>query len=781
MGIKALSSLALIGSMTFSVFASVPDIPKLTESVSIDGKIDESVWQRAAQIQLNNITWPDENTTPNVKTTVSYFENGDTLFIAFKAQDPEPDNIRAFYNDRDRIWRDDLVGVKLDPYNDHRQVFQFFSNALGVQADSTENVVTNRESDAWDGLWDSSGQVTDTGFEVEMAIPLRNFNFNPKTGKQTWAIEFVRFYPRDERQRISNQQIDRNNDCWSCQMKEVVGFENLQQGKNLAIVPTLVLGQAETRSLPDDTSWQKTEDYEFGLDIKWGISSDVFLNATINPDFSQVEADSAQLGINNNFTLFFPEKRPFFLENQDIFSSNFNLVYTRNIGAPDIGAKVTGKTGKHTYGVFVTDDVNTTFLIPGNLSSGIAELGQDSNNTALRYRYDANNKLSVGILSTLRTSDDYHNYVASVDASYRITEQDEVRVQYMRSDTEYPEWLSNDFCDADDAADCERDDLNCSFNNCVVNERVLRTQVDDSLEDSAFRVRYEHEERDWFASATYMDIGSDFRADLGFMSRVDLSRIVIGGGLFFYGEEDDWYSRFRISGDWDITHNDAGEVIERELEARISVNGMLQSYTELGCIANEHVGNRIDASTLAIKGNTDMFNRDFCYLYGNFQPIAGLFVENEFLWGKQIDFRNNRLADRFMARPGFQYSFNKHLKAEVNYVYQTLEAEGQEVFTANQADIRLKYNFDVRNSLKLSIIYTDIEQNLANQPAVAPEDLPSAKFTDVSTQLIYSYKINPQTVFFAGYSDHAFEDDVVTDLEKDARSLFMKFSYAWLR
>ena len=761
--------------------ANTPDVPRITDEVKIDGKLDDVAWKHAAVLPLTNVVWPQENVPSSVQTTVRYFENGDTLFIAFEAQDPEPENIRAYFNDRDRIGRDDQVGVKLDPYNDHRLAFHFFVNPLGVQLDAIHNIITRNRSDAWDGIWDSAGEITDTGFNVEMAIPLRNFNFNPTPGKQTWAVEFARFYPRSERQHISNLTIDRNNDCWACQMVEIKGFEGIQQGKSLAIVPTLVAGQSETRETadaPDFEPWESEDNYEFGLDVKWGISSDIYLNATINPDFSQVESDSAQLGINNNFTLFFPEKRPFFLENQDMFNTNFNLVYTRNIGAPDIGAKLTGKTGKHTYGVFATDDTNTTFLVPGNLSSGVAELDQDSQNAAIRYRYDANADLSVGVLGTFRTSDDYHNYVAAVDVSYYLTPQDRFRVQMVHTDTEYPDWLSNEFCDDDD---CSAADIQCTFANCPLNERVLRTQAAEGLSDQAFRFNYNHEERDWFAYATYLDIGRDYRADLGFMSRADITRMVLGGGLLWYGEDDDWWTQARLRGDWDITYNDNGEVIEREVEAMVSVNGPMQSYAELGCVGNEHVGNRIDASKLQITGNTIMFDRNFCFFYGNFQPISGLFLENEFVWGKQIDFANNRLADRFTARPGFEYSINAHLRAELRYVYEKLEADGAAVFTANQADLRLKYNLDVRNSFKLSLVYTRINQNRDNQPALSFDDLPHARSTDIATQFIYSYKINPQTVFFAGYADHAFEDDDFTSLEKDSRSLFLKFSYAWLR
>lgn len=776
---RHLAQIAAAGLFSWSAtaLATPPEIPRILDPVEIDGVINESAWEQAASMELNYVTWPDENTQAPVQTTVRYFDNGDTLFIAFDAKDPSPDDIRAFYKDRDRIWQDDMVGVKLDPYNDHRLVFQFFVNPFGVQMDSTENVVTNRESNAWDGIWESRGSINENGYQVEMAIPLRNFNFNPVPGKQTWAIEFLRFYPRSERLRISNMAIDRNNDCWACQMHSIEGLENIQQGKSLAVVPTMVIGQSEERDVDDGEDWQKDTNYEPGLDIKWGISSDLFLNATINPDFSQVEADSAQLGINNNFTLFFPEKRPFFLENQDIFTTNMNLVYTRNIGAPDVGAKLTGKSGKHTYGVFLTNDTDTTFLVPGNLSSGVAELGQDSNNAAIRYRYDANTDLSIGVLGTFRTSDDYHNFVGSVDVSYKLTPQDEFKAQVMTSDTEYPEWLSEDFCGEDN---CHVIYEPCTLSSCEVNERVLRTIAGDGLKDTAIRLSYNHEERDWFARVNYVEVGSDFRADMGFQSRVDFNRYVIGGGYFIYGDEDDWYSRWRISGDWDIMHNDAGEVIEREIEGHISVNGPLQSYLQLGCIANEHVGNRFDATTTRIEGNTDMFNRNFCFLYGEMQPISGLYLENEILAGKQIDFRNNRIADRFMLRPEIGYNINAHLRAELRYVYRKLETEGVEVFTANQADFRLKYNLDTRNSLRLSLIYTDIHHNLDNQPLVLPDDLPDENFTDISTQLIYSYKINPQTVFFAGYSDHAFKDDDVFEMTKDNRSLFMKFSYAWL-
>jgi len=769
-------SLALAAFMlSVTEHAQADLIPKLQQEIIIDGLLQEETWQQAANQTLAYNTWPAENAPSPVTTQVRYFENGDTLYLAFEAKDIDPNAIRAFYRERDAIGDDDMVGVKIDPYNDHKLAYQFFVNPLGVQLDSTENVITGDESDAWDGIWQSAGQITDSGYVVEMAIPLRNFNFNPSVDAQPWAMEFLRYYPRGERLRLSNQQIDRNNSCWVCQMQPITGFANLEQGKSLALVPTLVLGHGRSREPKESSSWDIDNNVEVGLDLKWGITSDTSLNITLNPDFSQIEADSAQLGVNNNFTLFFPEKRAFFLENQELFNTNYDLVYTRNVGAPDIGAKLTGRSGKHAYGVFVTNDEKTTFLIPGNLSSDIAELETESRNAALRYRYDASKDLSIGWLGTYRTADNYHNYVNSLDMRYQITEQDTLRVQGIFSNTQYPDELSDSFCDDDKCLPLEQ--VVCDFEDCNYSEQSLRTRSDEELTDQSYAVRYRHEQRDWFVRASYWETGKDFRADLGFRSRADINRYVVGGGLYWFGSENNWWSEIELWGDWDILHNDNGELIERELESYINIDGPLQSFIRLGCRRNQHVGNRQDKSSLAIDGNTTLFTQDNCLIFAEMQPASGLYLANEINIGDRIDFANNRLGERTYINPELAYSFNRHFRGELDYVYNRLKAQQQDVFTAHQLDMRLNYNLDLRNSLRFSLIYTDIDFNPDNYLYSKPDE----RQKELATKLIYSYKVNPQTVFFAGYSDNALADDDLPHLTRDSRNLFMKFSYAWLQ
>jgi hypothetical protein len=290
-------------------------IPAVTDEVIIDGKLDEQAWQKASTVSLNYVTRPFENATPPVDTEVRFFENGTELVVAFIAKDDNPENIRAFLRDRDRSSGEDLVGIKVDTYNDGRLAYQFFVNPLGVQTDSIENEMTGNESKSWNGIWESAGQITDTGFIVEIRIPLRLMNFLEIERGMTWGIEFVRFYPRVDNYRISHVPFDRDNACGLCQMGDISGFKDAKQGEKITIVPTAVAGVTRSRAPFETRDWDYERTQEIGVDVNWGITPELTFSGTLNPDFSQVEADEAQLNINNTFNLFFTEQRPFFVEN----------------------------------------------------------------------------------------------------------------------------------------------------------------------------------------------------------------------------------------------------------------------------------------------------------------------------------------------------------------------------------------------------------------------------------------------------------------------------------
>jgi hypothetical protein len=749
-------------------------IPRVAPGIVIDAKLDEPAWQHAKKVAVNNITHPQENMPSSIETTALLMEDGTTFYIAFIAKDPEPQKIRAFLRDRDKSWNDDQVGVKIDTYNDQRLAYQFFVNALGVQSDAIENEMTKQESSTWDGIWESYGRIVDDGYIVEIALPLRMFNFNENLAIQNWGIELVRFYPREERQRISNVKIDRNNNCWICQMATASGFKGAKQGDNLTLAPAFVWGYQQERDLDESRDWQSDNQIEPSLDLRWGINPDISLNATLNPDFSTVEADTAQLSINTTFALFFPEKRPFFLDNADYFATNFDLVYTRNINAPDYGGKLTGRYNEHTFAAFITNDENTNVIIGGNIGSSVADLDTDSHNGVLRYRYDINKDFSVGWIATHRTATDYSNTVNGIDARLRYSDSDLFKLQYLHSATEYPDDLYEDFCNGDD---CSTPELaTCTLSDCDYNESVLRTLKEDSFSDQALRFSYNHDSRDWGFRLFFEDIGKDFRADLGFMPRIDRNKLMIGGERKWYSENS-WWNKARIYSDWDITHNDNGELIEKEFDLRFNVDALLQSHISLGYTQREHIGRRHDASTLAIDGNTDRFNLDIFHGYGEIKPVSGLTLATQFEFGDNIDFRNNRLGTLLQLRPEVNWNVNEHIELKLRHTLRHLDADSANVFIARLTDARLTYQFDVRSFLRLSVIYNNTSRNPDNYLY----DEVDENSKDFATELLYAYKINPQTVFYLGYSDNSVTDEDFSSLEQDFRRVFTKVSYAWMK
>ena len=722
-------------------------IPFADQTIVVDGNLDEALWKNAKVIQLDTITSPFENTPSPIKTEARIIDNGEFLLLAFKAYDPDPTKIVASLGERDTKWYDDSVGIKLDPLNNRRVSYSFFVNAYGVQSDETFNEVTGEANDLWDGIWHSFGKITEDGYQVEIAIPYSILNFDQGVEQKSWPFELVRIYPREQITRISNISIDRNNPCYLCQYPMAQGFEQAKIGKSLQLTPSLVGIYDQKRDIYDDNAdWDSDLDVEPSLDVKWNISPNTVLNATINPDFSTVEADSAQLSVNTKFSLFYDEKRSFFLENNSYFDSPVNLVYTRNIADPDYGLKLTGAEGKHSYGMFVSHDTETNFIQSGNLSATIGSVDSDSHSGAVRYLYDLSTDTTLGFISTFREADDYHNYVVGVDARHKFTESDAVSVQFLSSDSKYPTL---------GAADGESD---------------------NSIDDMGYHLEYKHSSEFWSVTARRQAFAEDFRADLGFVNRTDYIKDTLALRRNFYptGEEV-LFPQVYVNGIFETQHNYDGEFISRQATAFVSANGPMLSYLEFNIIDADKVGLRIDPSNSAIDNNTERFNEQQFVFYGEFRPSNITYLSLQGTIGDQIDYDNNRLGDTIETTANFTWNPTPHAELDLYHTYSKLDADGDNVFIANLTDLRLRYYFNVHSAIKLSVVYQDIDYNKDNNPL----SFYSEKDNSLSTKLVYSYKLNPQTVFFLGYSDSSFQDDYIGSLKQSQRTIFTKLSYAW--
>jgi hypothetical protein len=719
--------------------ATVAELPRLLGSIEIDGVIGGDEWRNAVSVSLDVETNPGENAPAPVDTLVYLIEDGENLYVAFVAADPDPDAIRAFLRDRDAAWEDDHVGIVLDTYNDERRAFQFYANPLGVQMDKTHDDTARgnrRNFDAsWDAIWDSAGTIHEDGYTVEMRIPLSQLRFPGVDGEKTWGIDLLRVYPRDKTYHLSNNPQDRNRDCYLCQVGKLRGLEGSEPSRDLEIVPTVTGTMQDTTEDPAIEPIASGDlEVEGGLTIRWGVTPDLTANLTVNPDFSQIEADVAQLDVNNRFALFFPEKRPFFLEGADYFETPIDAVFTRTVADPDVGAKLTGKRGDHTFGMFAARDAVTNLLFPSPQESDTTELEQANDAFVARYSRGFDNTSAVGALVTLRRGDDYHNYLGGLDGRWKINDQHTLQLQVLGSETEYPLATALEF-----------------------------DQPQDTFSGHGGRFSYDYGSRNWFGRLHYSDFSSGFRADSGFVTQVGGNLLDTAIGRIWYGDEDSWWSRIRASLHHDVTHAEDGGLLERRSVARAGMGGAMQSWIQVALV---------DAEEYWEGAYYDLFKLRFFF---EFTPFGGLTLRSLFAFGDQIDYTNGRLGSQARVEPAVNWNISRNLFLSLRGVSAGLETKsGEKIFDALVMDTRLTWQFNLRSYLRLTVQSTDVERNL--DVYIEPED---ARERSIGRELLYSYKLNPQTVFFLGYSDNHVDDDALDGLTATDRTWFMKIGYAW--
>ncbi|HEX3532251.1 MAG TPA: DUF5916 domain-containing protein [Thermoanaerobaculia bacterium] len=708
-------------------------VERAASEITVDGVLDEAAWQKAAKIELKYETRPGENTPPAVATEAFVTYDAGHLYVAFRAHDPNPSAIRAHVSDRDSAFNDDFVGIVLDTFNDQRRAFEFFVNPLGVQMDLFMDDVSGNEDSTWDAIWNAAGRIDEDGYTVEIAIPFSSLRFPRTEGEQTWGVDVLRFYPRSQRARISDHPLDRNVNCYLCQNSKIAGFAGITPGRNLELTPTVTATRTDKRQdFPSGPLREGGVKTEPGLTAKWGVTPNLTLNATLNPDFSQVEADAAQLNVNTQFALFFPEKRPFFLEGADFFSTPFNVVFTRNVAAPSWGVKLTGKEEKNAIGVFAAQDDRTNLLFPGNSGSSSTSLGFQTTDAVLRYRRDFGSSSAVGVLFTDRQGDGYMNHLAGIDGLYRMTDSDHVRLQFLRSQTGYPHEVATQF-----------------------------GQPQGTFADSAYQIAYNHDTRDWFAFARYEDVGRDFRADMGFLPRVDYTFLQAGGGHVWNGNLRG-FTRASLSSDWDRREDQRGQRLEELVEVTADCNGPLQTFTTLNVARRNRFFNGLT------------FKDTFSTLYSEMQPSGNLFLSLSLNYGGEIDFVNTRAGDLVQVSPTVRFDLGRHLRTQLSHVYQRLDVRGGELFTANLTQLSGVYQLNVRTFLRATFQYTDVQRNPALYLAAVDE-----RTEALFSQFLFSYKLNPQTVLFLGYSDTSAADQRI-DLTRTDRTFFLKLGYAWV-
>jgi hypothetical protein len=466
--------------------------------IEIDGVLSDPGWQGAARASNFAEHHPGDQTKPAVDTEVWVTYDDTHLYVAWICQD-DPKSVRASFCERDNIFDDDYVILCLDPYGDATLAYEIAANPYGIPGDLLFSTA-NGEDISYDIIFESSGRVTENGWVVEMAVPFASFRF-PNQENQTWRVDFWRNRPRESRFQYSWAAYDRDESCWPCQWGTITGVNGVKPGAGFELLP-YVLGY-QSGSLNGDSQFENYDvDGEAGIGITYDVSSDLSTEATINPDFSQVESDAAQIDVNSTFALFYPEKRPFFQEGSDLFETYFEAVYTRSINDPLGAGKFTWRNGSNSMAFLTGYDEHSPLILPFEESSRIVENGESYSNI-LRARRDFGEQSHVGLIGTDRRFDGGGSgSLVGADGQLHFSPSNTFRFQVLATHTEEV----NNLALTDSA-----------FNETRFDDGKYTSGLDgEKFWGYGAYAKLVRETRSYWLAADYWEKSPTFRADNGF-------------------------------------------------------------------------------------------------------------------------------------------------------------------------------------------------------------------------------------------------------------------------
>ncbi len=734
-----LVSLALVGGLW-----ALPDDPpfviqRSTGEIAIDGVLADQGWQGVTPITTWWETRPGDNIEPPVEN-IGYLTYDDQfLYAAFSFKDANPSDIRAPLANRDNVPSyTDYGGMLIDVNDDGHSAQMFLANPRGIQYDAISNDASGEDS-APDFFWQSAGTVNDDGWVLEMKIPfssLRYTNANP----EQWRILLYRNYPRGFRYQFFSSQLPRDSTCFICNSTPLTGLAGLPSGSHMVIAP-YVTGLQNSEPVGDIGTPLRSEDRvtEIGLDVKWLPNPQTAIDLTLNPDFSQIESDVPLISANERFALFFPEKRPFFLEGNDLFSTPTNAIYTRSFASPRWGTRATGDFGQNTYTVLVGEDRGGgSVVIPGPEGSDLVNDDQESLVTMTRLRHNFGDSFASFLYTARDRNDGSYNRVFGPDFRWQVTENDVVTGQFLFSQSETPN---------------------------------LPEEADEwdgrKLSGHGAELMWQRQTGDWDFFTLYNEFSDDFRTDNGFMPRVGYRLGYNEIGRSFH-PEDKPISRARASLQSIYRVDSDGEILERRLRPAIGFDAKLNSFFRVEFhLAEERSGGRL-------------FDRNQIVPTVILRPggiLSEIFVRATF--GEDIDFANDRPADVTGLNISVDLRPSDHL--ELNLIANqrvldvtTEDGRSGQLFDARVSRLRATYNFNAHSWVRL--IGQWLETNRNSSLYNDPEDV-DALSESLGGSVVFAYKLNWQSVLFVGYGSSQ-ELDASRNLEPAGQEVFVKLSYA---
>ena len=725
----------------FAEDAKVPlEIRKASTPIQLDGDLSDAAWKDAVPVSTWYETNPGDNIEPKAKSVAYLLYDEKFFYAGFDFTDPDPRQIRAPFNDRDHIGgnTDDYAGVILDTRNDGKTAILFLANPRGIEYDAVSDDISGNEDSSPDLYWDAAARITKTGWTLEIRIPFSSLRYD-RNVKQ-WGIMLYRNMPRDRRYQIFANKLPRGKNCFICNSNPLLGLQNLPPGGHMVTAPYVKARQlGETRDGLGTPFVNHPADPDAGFDLKWTPTADTAVDATINPDFSQIESDTAVISTNERFAINYPEKRPFFLEGVELFNTPIPAVYTRTITSPRAGLRSTGKFGQNAYTLLIAQDRGGgSVILPSPTGSDFAD--QEFSSTAVigRLRHDFG-KSSLGFLGTTReVRGGAYNRVFGPDFQWK-TDKDTITGQFLVSSSRTPDLP------------------------------LLATEWDGrKLSSHAGDLWYSHSTRTFDLYTEYKDYGDQFRADNGFVPQVGYRSNYTEAGYTFWPAKR-FFSRIRTFAMAQYDSQQNGAMLYRLISGGFGADGKFQSFTRL-----RYAYENIRSDDTIFQRHQLLYNIQF-----SINRVLSQIGMNGWV-GQDVDFANNRLGRG--ANIGLTATIRptNHLELGLNNAVRWLNVDALDrrhrLFTAQVERLRATYTFN--NRMFTRAILQNVRTNRHTPIYIDEVDHHSGSF---ASQLLFAYKLNWQTLVYVGVGDLRESTAVTGDLEKSNRQFFLKLSYAFQR
>lgn len=766
--------------------------PFIDKEVKIDGELSEPFWENAA-IAYNFVeTNPGDQVKPPVESRAMIAYDDKNLYVALIAYD-DPSAIRASQSDRDNIFRDDYFGIMLDTYGEQSWGYELFVNPYGIQGDLRMNS-NGEEEMSFDIVWESMGKITDTGYQVEIAIPFASLRF-PDKENQTWRVNFWRDHQREVRRRYSWAAQDRDEPCFLCRWGYLEGIKGIKPGNNIELLPTVLGSQSGSRvdsNDPDSEFDNENPESEISFNGRYGLTSNSSVELAVNPDFSQVESDAAQIDVNTTFGLFFPETRPFFQEGGQLFNTWINAIYTRSINDPQIAVKFTGQFGKNELYYLLARDEISPIIVPSQQQSLFAKAGKSVVNI-FRARRSLSNNSYFGFLFTDRRLDDFgdndmhnggKNSVIGFDGSFRFLNNYRIEIQSLLSHTE--EIIdARPYDTTIDGTDTTIEQT--SLVNLDNQEYFDRGQKTIALDGEKFWgtanfVSIERNARTWNFDFEYSNGSPTFRADNGFYTRNNFHTVEFWTGLLFrpnYKWILLWEPSISFLRSWNyhdkikpFRYNEAA--FDEGLWLHLYLQTIAQTDINLNYLASQErfFGNNFPGISLyTINVNSrfsEIMSGGFQYNFGKAiwrdpsDPDLG-YQKNLEIWA------NLKPHERILIQP----NYHRFTMDRLDSYFEDPVHEGEEKQLVDATIFRTRVNVQFNRELNLRLIVQYIDEKSQDD-----------SYRGVTIEPLFTYKINPFTKFYIGMNSgydyvNPNEDNTLTNsrYSLNNRQFFAKFQY----